>query len=75
MPDPNDRAIRAIIHAITVNGGDATWTAHAILGALRGLGWRPTQATSAPDWQHRDVPPAPPNAAYLAARPPTKDRI
>ena len=56
MTDPTERAVAA------------TWTAHAILTALRGLGWRPTQAQPPPDWQRRDVPPAPPNGEYLAER-------
>jgi hypothetical protein len=62
-------AITRVLLKARTDGADADWTARAILAGLRGSGWRPTAARPAPDWQHRDVPPAPPNADYLAARP------
>ena len=69
-------AITRILIKARGDGADADWTARAILTSLRGLGWRPTQAAGGggADWQHRDTPPAPPTADYLAARPPSRDR-
>ena len=67
MTDHTDRAVAAITRTLH-QGGDPTWTAHAILTALRGLGWRPTNIEPPPDWQQHGTP-APPTADYLAARP------
>jgi hypothetical protein len=67
-------AITRILNKADAEDADATWTARAILTALRGLGWRPTNAQPAPGWQKPAHPPAPPTADYLAARPPSRDR-
>jgi hypothetical protein len=60
--------ITRILIKARLAAADPDWTARAIITSLRGTGWRPTQAEAAPDWQRRDVTPAPPTADYLAAR-------
>ena len=67
MTDATNRAVAAITRTIG-QGGDPTWTAHAILTALRGLGWRPTEAQAPPDWRNPHQLPTPPSAEYLAER-------
>lgn len=71
MTDATDRAIAAIVRTFkqaAAERADLDRAARQVLAALTGLGWRPTSAAAAPDWQHRDMPPVPPTAEYLAAR-------
>jgi len=67
MSDPTDRAVAAITRTLH-QGGDPTWTAHAILTALRGLGWRPTNAQPPPAWQGSAREAALPTAEWHTAR-------
>ncbi len=69
MTDATERAVAAITRTIG-QGGDPTWTAHAILTALRGLGWRPTNAQAPLDWRTtvHAVPPSAPTPEWYAAR-------
>ena len=71
MTDATARAVAAIDRILAKahsDGADPTWTAHAILTALRGLGWRPTEAGTPPDWRNPHQLPTPPSADYLAER-------
>jgi hypothetical protein len=60
MPDDSQRLALAAITRTLRRGGDPTWTACAILTALRGLGWRPTSTSprgvAAPTGRQRHRP-------------------
>ena len=71
MTDAPDRTVAALVRILVWARdapADEDITARHILTALRGLGWRPTEAQPAPDWKQRDVTPADPSPEYLAER-------
>lgn len=69
-PPPDDLAAQAITRILGMRQGvDHAVIALEILTALRGRGWRPTQARPQPAWQatarHKA---APPTAEFRSAR-------